>query len=203
VVYEREIDGVEYQFRASGYLLYDNLVLIDHPTDTLWSQLLGQGIKGAMKGTVLRTLPSTLTTWAIWKDSYPGTKLLSAEKIGYTEGVPDPYGGYFASGAAGFSTGLDLDQRIPPKELVLGISFSDQSKAYPLELIREQGLIDDQLGDVLIRIIWDERLDEANVFRRTSENELLADQPLPYRVSYWFAWANLFPKTDLYQVDDY
>ena len=52
VVFDRVVDGEELSFRASGYLLHDNLVLIDHPTDTLWSQLLGQGIKGARRGSI-------------------------------------------------------------------------------------------------------------------------------------------------------
>ena len=65
VVFDRVVDGEELSFRASGYLLHDNLVLIDHPTDTLWSQLLGHGIKGALRGEILNLVPSTVTTWGI------------------------------------------------------------------------------------------------------------------------------------------
>ena len=71
VVNDRTVYGQELSFRASGYLLHDNLVLIDHPTETLWSQLLGQGIKGSLKGTLLDVLPATVTTWRNWRESYP------------------------------------------------------------------------------------------------------------------------------------
>ena len=50
VVNDQVVEGEKLSFRASGYLLHDNLVLIDHPTDKLWSQLFGQGIKGARRG---------------------------------------------------------------------------------------------------------------------------------------------------------
>jgi hypothetical protein len=65
VVFDRVIEGEELSFRASGYLLHDNLVLIDHPTYLLWSQLLGQGIKGVWRGKILNMVPSTVTTWGI------------------------------------------------------------------------------------------------------------------------------------------
>lgn len=71
VIFDRIVDGQELSFRASGYLLHDNLVLADHPTDTLWSQLLGQGIKGALRGSVLKVISSTVTTWGIWRENYP------------------------------------------------------------------------------------------------------------------------------------
>lgn len=70
MVFDRVIEGEELSFRVSDYLLHDNLVLIDHPTDTLWSQLLRQGIKGARRGKILKMVPSTVATWGIWWESY-------------------------------------------------------------------------------------------------------------------------------------
>ena len=197
VVYEREIDGVEHIFRASGYLLHDNLVLIDHPTDTLWSQLLGQGIKGAERGTVLRTVPSTLTTWEIWENAYPDTYLLFAESVGYPDQVPDPYAGYFASGAAGLGSSGEIDPRLPAKTLVFGISISKSQKAYPLELVKEEERIEDQVDGTPITILWDEELASPRIIRPRAFSE----QEYPGQIVYWFAWSSLYPETAVFSAD--
>jgi len=173
VVFNRMVDGVDLSFRASGYLLHDNLVMVDHPTETLWSQLLGQGIKGAQRGTVLEVYPSTITTWGVWYENYPTTAVLSADSLGYKEGLPDPYAGYFISGAVGLSSSAQLDQRLPGKSLVMGVSLGDLSKAYPEEVLQEKKLIQDKLGSTLFLAVFDDKQERPIFYLRTVDGEEL------------------------------
>lgn len=156
VVYNRIVEGQELSFRASGYLLNDNLVLLDHPTNTLWSQLLGQGIKGAYRDTYLEIFPSSLTTWKIWRELHPDTQVLSAEKLGYPGGVPDPYGGYFASGARGLGGSEEIDARLPGKTLVLGLRVGESTAAVPLDALEEKRIAAINLEPVSLVGIFDE-----------------------------------------------
>ena len=52
------------------------LVMYDHQTDTLWSQFLGEGVKGPLTGKSLELLPLTHTTWDAWKSAHPDTLVL-------------------------------------------------------------------------------------------------------------------------------
>lgn len=206
VVYDRTVDGQELSFRASGYLLHDNLVLIDHPTETLWSQLLGQGIKGALRGSTLHTFPSTVTTWRIWRESYPETKVLSASNLGYGDDLPNPYAGYFSSGAAGLSSEGNVDSRLPAKQLVLGVVLGENKKAYPLKEIREERIIVDRVGEFTISVVWDATQDTGRAFlgditRGQPEHGMIDFEsftPVPVQLVYWFAWTGFYPETDLY-----
>ena len=206
VVFDRVVEGEELSFRASGYLLHDNLVLIDHPTNTFWSQLLGQGIKGARRGKILHVVPSTVTTWGIWRDSFPDTRVLSAENLGYDGDLPDPYAGYFGSGVAGLRGAGQIDSRLPAKELVLGVVLGEYNKAYPLNRIREEQIIVDQIGDFTLSIVWDDTYGVGRAFlgditRNLSENGIVDFESLtavPAQLVYWFAWTGFYPESKLY-----
>jgi len=206
VVFDRIVDGEEFTFRASGYLLHDNLVMIDHPTDTLWSQLLGQGIKGAQRGSVLQVIPSTITSWEIWREAYPDSLVLSTERMGYASGLPDPYQGYFGSGAAGLSSSGEIDTRLPAKELVIGVVLGENKKAYSLVGIMEERIIVDQVGDFTLSIIWDETQGAGRVFlgdiTEDQQDDRIIDlitlTPVPAQLVYWFAWTGFYPDSDLY-----
>ena len=207
VVYDRIVDGRELSFRASGYLLHDNLVLVDHPTDTLWSQLLGQGIRGALRGSVLKVIPSTITTWEIWRGNYPDSKVLLAERVGYEGDLPDPYRGYFNSGAAGLGGTGEIDPRLPAKTLILGLVSGEDIKAYPVNLIREQRIIVDHVGDFALSIVWDEKQDVGRVFQGDIYEDLPENRmidfdsltPVPAQLVYWFAWTGFYPESELYR----
>ena len=49
----------------------------------------------------------------------------------------------------------DLDQRFPVKDIVMGICHQDQTRAYPFASMPEQAVINDQLGDLPLLVIYD------------------------------------------------
>ena len=50
-------------FGVSGKLIMNGLVMYDRETGTLWSQVIGQGVDGELKGVELTTIPALQTTW--------------------------------------------------------------------------------------------------------------------------------------------
>ena len=48
-----------------------SLVMIDNETQSYWSQLLGQAMRGQLTGSVLKTIPSVMTNWKSCRPRYP------------------------------------------------------------------------------------------------------------------------------------
>ncbi len=66
-------------FRASGYLLNDNLTPWDEETETIWSQMLLKGIIGEKENTPFNTIPVVETTWKTVKDHFPQARVVTAD----------------------------------------------------------------------------------------------------------------------------
>ena len=89
MVFARSVDGQELSFSVSGKLTMNALVMYDIETDILWSQFLGQAVKGPMNGAKLTLLPAQMTMWSAWKAQHPGTVALD-KRSGFGVGVsPD------------------------------------------------------------------------------------------------------------------
>ena len=174
LVFDRVVDGRTLTFGVSGYLYNDNLVMYDHQTNTLWSQLVGQAIKGAQRGTQLTILPSLITTWGEWQQRQPDTRILSAQQLGrLADDIIDPYAGYYTSGAAGFSSGFERNDALPAKTLVAGVVAGKENRAYPLETIQAESIINDQLGTLAVLLAFDEKLETVLAYNRTVAGQVL------------------------------
>jgi hypothetical protein len=173
IVFDRQVEGRILRFQASGYLLNDNLVLKDQPSDTLWSQLLGQGIKGALRGTLLDVIPSSVTKWELWRETYPDSDVLSPSALGYVDEIYDPYTGYFFSGTAGLSSSADPDLRLPGKALVEGIVLGDHQLAIPLEILLDGGIVQDTVGSIPVVVIPSDILQTNHTYSRELDGEIL------------------------------
>ncbi len=193
LVFERVVDGTELTFGVSGYLYHNNLVMYDHQSNGLWSQLLAQGIKGAHRGEYLTVLPSVLTTWGEWKQVHFQARILSTERLGReAASIIDPYSGYYLSGSTGLGS-ISVDDRLAAKSLVVGIQIGDETRAYALEDVQAAGTISD---DPLV-LIYDESIRSVLVYRRGEGEELIRTvSPLVF----WFAWSDIHPETTLYTM---
>lgn len=177
LVFDRTV-GRELTFGVSGYLFHNNLVMYDHQTNTLWSQLLAQGIRGALRGRRLEVLPALLTTWGAWKQAHPETRVLSAARLGrHAEEIIDPYAGYYTSGVSGLTGSADKDERLSGKALIVGLVAGEQARAYPLRTVQDAGVINDQLGPLPIVLAYDERLQTVLVYRRRVNGQTLTFAP--------------------------
>jgi hypothetical protein len=175
VVAERRVDGEPSTFSASGYLYRSDLVLYDHATGSLWSQLLARAITGPATGTELPLVPSSLTTWGRWREANPGTRVLLPPPASETVTAPlEPVrAGTAGSGHVGVpGVALDVtDDRLPPRELVVGVTAPDATTAYPLSAVREAGVVEDWVGDLPV-VVAAEPLPAAYV--RVVDGEVLS-----------------------------
>jgi hypothetical protein len=174
ITFDRRLEGRVLTFGVSGYLYNNNLVMYDHQSNTLWSQALGQALRGAWRGEWLSYQPSILTTWEDWKALHPETMVLSIQAVeDDPERALDPYVGYYTSGAAGITGRQVEDNRLEVKELVVGIAIGIEARAYPLSLLEQQGLVNDRLGEEPLVLIFDASLSHVFIFRSVIEDNTL------------------------------
>lgn len=174
IVFSRVVEGQELTFGVSGYLYFNNLVMYDHRTNTLWSQIAGEAIRGAYNKEKLAIFPSQMTSWGEWQAAYPETRVLSAEELWEREGeVIDPYIGYYTSGFAGVTGWENPNDLLPAKELVVGLVIGPEARAYPLALMQEVGLVQDDLGGIPLLLVYDSGLGSVAVYRRDTAEGVL------------------------------
>ena len=162
IVYDRSVEGKVLEFGVSGKLVMNDLVMYDRQTDSLWQQILGEGIDGRYKGTRLTPVAATQTTWAQWRDAHPETLVLD-KRGGYGS---DSYAGYYRSGDSGVLGGFGSNDALPAKAFVLGLVLNDEPKAYPFRELLSQTIVNDRLGGRDLVIVYDDRSGTAIAFDR-------------------------------------
>lgn len=146
LVFERVVDGQLVEFGTSGKLYNSNLVMYDRLSDSYWSQAMARGIAGQYSGYDLKKLPFDLAYWKEWKELYPDTLVLSTDTGSARPYGTDPYGNYYTSPHIYFPL-EHRDDRLGPKELILGLEHGGDYKAYRLDDIVSKQVVNDSIGD--------------------------------------------------------
>lgn len=170
-VFERVLDGEEVEFGTSGKLYNSNLVMYDRLTDSYWSQALGKAITGDLTGKDLKIIPFDVISWGDWISIHPETLVLTTD-TGHTRayGV-DPYGDYYTDPRIIFPVDNE-DDRMHPKEIILGFHENEIFKAYKQSDIESQVVINDDLDEQQI-VLFSMYAGNARAFDRNIEDQVL------------------------------
>ena len=192
MAFDPMVDGKRYSFGVSGLLYKSDVLMYDHQTESLWSQIMQEAVVGKLLGVRLTLVPMIHTTWKAWKKEHPKTLVLSTDTGFKRDYRQDPYESYAKSSQLMFSAG-DTDGRFHPKAFVLGIVLDGIAKAYPFSEL-EQGphSFDDTIGSRKIKVQFDPVSRTARIKDKNGND-------IPSVVSYWFAWDAFYPKTEVYK----
>jgi len=171
-VFERTVNGDILEFGTSGKLWNNNLVMYDRKSESLWSQTLGQAIVGEDAGTRLVHYPTVTMSWQNFRSAYPSGEVLSRDTGMVRDYTRDPYGNYHETQAIYFPLSRS-DDRLPPKDLVFGIHVAEEEMAYPENLVKDLGLINDSLSGEDILVLHDTNLDVIRIFSRKQNKQTL------------------------------
>lgn len=192
LAFERKIDGVITEFGVSGKLHNSDLVMYDRYEGNLWQQITGEAIVGpaARRNEELVKVPIITVPWSQWKTEHPDTQVLS-RNTGFSRNYDQyPYGTYEQDEQLLFGV-KDLDRSLQIKTVVYGVEVNGASKAYPEKVFDGNTIINDQVGDVAIRL-EKQANGEIAVTNIATEEEII-----PIRL-FWFAWAAFHLDTELY-----
>ncbi|RMF84387.1 MAG: DUF3179 domain-containing protein [Nitrospinota bacterium] len=174
MVYAREYGGETLTFGVSGKLYANSLIMYDHQTGSLWSHLTGEAITGAKRGTRLRVLPAMQTTWKLWRALHPETLVIAKSRSPYLRDYSrDPYEGYYYSSRTGVIPPLRRDQRLNPKEYIIGVRIAGKAKAYPFSLLNTHPVINDSFQGTPLLVVFSRESATGMVFRRTLAGKVL------------------------------
>jgi hypothetical protein len=192
--FRRKVGNRLLTFGVSGLLYQNDVLMYDHQTESLWSQIAMEAVTGKSLGQRLKPIFIEHTTWADWRTHHPKTLVLS-RKTGFSRDYSrDPYEAYALTDQIMFPL-TRQDGRLSPKEWVLGVEISGKFKAYPFSLLeRIERSLSDSLHKQSFVICWDTHARRAKVFDQSGK-------PLPTLTAYWFAWYAFHPDTAVFQID--
>jgi hypothetical protein len=170
-VFERIIDGQEVEFGTSGKLYNSNLLMYDRYTESYWSQALGTAVKGELTGYELNLIPFDVITWGDWKKIHPETVVLTTDTGHIRSYATDPYGNYYTEPRIMFPV-EHSDDRLHPKEIIIGFNQDDVFKAYKQNDIESKIIINDSIGNtpVMLTSLYSEN---SRAFVRIIDGDVL------------------------------
>ncbi len=210
----------ETEFGVSGRLVNSNLIMYDRGSESWWPQVLGTAIDGPHEEDALIEHPVIWTTWERFRDVYPDGEVLT-ERTGFSRDYDrDPYGsynpreGYYADEGTMFNTMTD-DDRHHPKDVFIGARDAEGALAVEKERLREDRLLETDVGGVPHLAVYGPDLDTGYVYRNPDGESVEADGeeyvvdgegyaaaglPLDRLNAFdamWFAWVAFYPDTEV------
>jgi len=195
LAFEAWVGGENRTFGVSGLLYNSDVLLYDRQSESLWSQMMTQGVTGPMKGEKLQLISTANTTWKEWKDRYPNSLLLTTN-TGYSRNYDrTPYAGYDESEALYFPVSKaisDYDHSYHPKERVLGIEIEGQYKAYPFsQLERLEPQFQDKFHGQDLTILYNSEDQTARALHPDGSE-------VTSYIAFWFAWLAFHSETAVF-----
>lgn len=193
VVFNRILDERELTFGNTGALFESAMVMYDRETESYWYHVAGEAIKGELVGRKLEVVPSNMMRFLEWKEKYPDSQILSRNTGHNRNYDSNPFRGYDELNSRPAFPVSNFDDRLAPKEQVIGIVVDGGSKAYPIRLYAGKTLVD-KVGNRNVEVIVNETGDAALVFFVNVFHKELA----PTTSAFWFAWSIAYPDTEIY-----
>jgi len=192
IAYRATLEGKPQQFGVSGLIYSSNFLLYDRASESLWSQFLGKAIAGQRTGQQLEPVRTRIERMARWVQREPATGVLALpdkHRIDYRRSL---YTAYWVSKEIAFPV-EPLDDRLHPKELVLGAVVGGRTRAYLASVVTRAGgrIVDDFEGHS-VRVVFDEG---SGTF------EYEAPKEVRLLNAYWFAWRAFHPAGEIWQPE--
>lgn len=164
-----------FTFGTSGLLYRSNKLMIDRETGTLWSNLTGEPVLGpylrqsARDPEALPVLPLTLTTWGGWRARNPRTTVLALDRrlgerwgYDYSPGAADRKrrGVSFPAGPGGRNASA-----LDPGAEVFAVRLRHLAKAYPVDLVLREKVVNDRLGENPLVVVGDSQSGAVRAYR--------------------------------------
>jgi hypothetical protein len=191
VVYARTLGGKTYTFQVSGKLWRNSLIMQDRETGSSWSHVTGRAIDGKAKGAQLEKLEAIETTWALWHEAHPGTKVLEKSE----EVKASHYQDYFDDPQRmGLFRAQWLNEKMPGKTLVYGAAVGPHAVAVTDAAVAGGVPVQVDLGGTPVVV---SRAADGGVraFIEGSDGQELGS--VAVTPVYWFAWSNFYPNTQV------
>jgi len=164
-VFRAAAKGRDLQLDNAG-VIGGNEVFQDRETGSRWQQSSLQAISGALKGEHLELYPFLLTDWREWRRLHPDTVVLKPLP-GYAERIPEK-NEMIRQGLSGEGSAppgvLRVDDRLKPKTMVLGLAVGGSDEAFPLSVLQQERVINQEIGGQPVLVVPQPSSDTTTAF---------------------------------------
>jgi hypothetical protein len=171
-VWESTVDGRVLHFHLAG-INNQNFIMRDEETGSWWQQVSGKAIHGPLQGHQLKSVFHDEVSFAIWKGEQPNGRVLKPDdKIVARDEYEKP-DWEIRYEKLRVVEGTDVDKRLAPRTLVMGVALNGKSVAYPLSALQKQSPIIDMVGAVPVVVALGEDNRSVRAFERTVDGRTL------------------------------
>ena len=165
-MFRAEANGKALQFDTAG-VVGSNEVFKDRQTGSKWQQSSLEATSGPLKGMHLQLYPFLETTWSEWRAQHPNTLVLKPLP-GYAERMPAEnaiinQGVSGMTGPAPFGS-LGHDNRLRPRDTVVGFETGGVAKAYPIAAMEKVRVVNDRVGGAPVVVIHQPTSDTTTAY---------------------------------------
>ncbi len=153
-MYVREVKGKVLHFQVSGYLWNRSLVMMDKETQTMWSHILGKGMKGPLEDVELEQIPSVMTDWNSWKQEHPQTTVAVLSKTDR-------------------KYNRDFYKTRKLEKFALGFVRNGKARAWQLDALADVKVINETFQGLPVVVAFDPPTFTARLFERKVGDQLL------------------------------
>lgn len=187
MVFDRKVvikgDTTILDFGVSGMLRNSDMVMYDRQTESWWQQFIGESLVGELAGMSLDIHPSMMISLEKFIESYPNGKVLSTETGEDFEYGKNPYTDYdnIKNEQPRLYKGT-VDDRLPAMARIINIRSKGKSKIYPVSIIKEKEVINDEYNDLKVVFFYDDGmtsvLDEKDITKSRKIGSVTVFEPL-------------------------
>ncbi|PWT93788.1 MAG: hypothetical protein C5B55_03885 [Blastocatellia bacterium] len=171
MVWESTVNGRQLHFHLAG-INNQNFIMRDEETGTWWQQVSGEAIVGPLKGQRLRSVLHDEITFKMWKQEQPRGRVLKPDPtVDAKNYVPADWDTRMEKVPVRIAQ--DLDPKLSPRTLVVGVVAGNVAKAYPSEVVAKQSPIVDELGGVPLLIVAGNDRKSVRGFERVIDGRVL------------------------------
>lgn len=161
IVFDRDLDGVRYDFGTTGRLRLSDMVMYDRQTETWWQQFTGQAIIGELNGDKLKQIPSNIVAFESFKKQFPEGQVLSRETGFQRTYGRNPYAGYDDIDSSPFLFRGKTDKRIKPMERVLSLHANDRTLLFDLTSLNDKPVVNGEFEGTSYVVLAFENMNSA------------------------------------------
>jgi len=179
-------DAKDDVFGVSGKLWESNLLMYDKKTETLWSQIRGEGIVGDRTGETLEILDANVISFAELKERYTDADVLSKD-TGYRRNYgQSPYGNYESNNELFFPVSKS-DEAFSKKELFHLVYVDDKSVGFNRSDLFKAGEAEVEVNGRIIRA----EIEGESTIKVT---DTVTGEQFPGFITMWFSWVTNIDK---------
>lgn len=196
LVFERTLDGRVLDFGTTGKLRMSDMVMYDRQSESWWQQFTGEAIVGKYTGKMLKTIPSRIESFTLFKERHPRGRVLVPNDDSMRRYGKNPYVKYDSERWPFLFKG-DYKGPIRPLARVVAVG----SDAWSLSLIKKKKIIEYN-G---LRITWQSGQNSALDKRYIKKGKDIGNvvvtrdgEDVVYHIPFAFAFMAFNPEGTIY-----